>query len=273
MHPLLFEISLGSLGILEVPAFGALLSLAFGVGLALTLRAAGRAGVDRDLVLGACLVALFGGVLGARLGFVVLYPRELASLGEVVSLRSGGLSGSVGLVAGAGAFALEARRRRTSWRALFDFAAPALAVGVLLVRFGCWLDGCDFGKRLPGTAPAWLARAGTFPAGSRAFIKQVVARELAPTALRALPVHPSELYESAAGFVLLGVAFVLGRRAPRAGVTALAVLVTYCALRVAVDFTREASPDVWCARAVLGVALGFTLWLRLRSRPASAPSR
>lgn len=272
MHPLLFEISLGSLGILEVPAFGALLALAFGAGLGLTVRAAGRAGAPRELVLGACLVALFAGLFGARFGFVALHPRELTSLGEMMSLRNGGLSGSPGLVLGAVALAFEARRRRLAWRRVCDFAAPALGLGVLLTRLGCWFDGCDFGGRLPATAPGWLARLATFPAGSPAFVEQVLARELSPQAPHALPVHPSELYESFAGLLLLGVALVLARRAPRAGVTALAVFVLYAAARVGVDFTRVSSPDVWCARAVLGVAVGVSSWLAFRSRRPSRPA-
>jgi len=274
MHPLLFEISLGSLGILEVPAFGALLALAFGVGLVLTLRAARRAGLEGEVVLGACLVALFAGVLGARGGFVVLHARELASFSEAFSLRNGGLSGTVGLVTGVAALAFEARRRRVSWRRLFDCAAPAFALGVVLARLGCWLDGCDFGRRLPVGAPAWLARLGSFPVGSPAFVEQVVARELPADALRALAVHPSELYESVAALALVAVALGLARRAPAAGFTALAVLLLYGAARVAVDCTRVTSADVWGARVVFAVALGLTLWrLRLRWRPASAPTR
>lgn len=272
MHPLLFEISLGSWGILEVPAFGALLALAFGVGLLLTVRAAARAGVDRELVLGAGLVALFAGVLGARAGFVILHARELASFGEALSLRNGGLSGSAGLLAGAVALAFEARRRRVSWRLLFDCAAPALGIGIVFTRLGCWLEGCDFGRRLPAAAPSWLAGLGTFPRGSPAFVEQVVANGLDPGASRALPVHPSELYECVAVLGVVAAALLFRRRARSAGVTALAILALYAALRVAIDFTRVASADVWCARAVFALAL-IPWWLRLPWRPASAPNR
>jgi phosphatidylglycerol:prolipoprotein diacylglycerol transferase len=268
MHPLLFEISLGSLGILQVPAFGALLALALGGGLVLTLRAAERAGLDGAVAQSACLVALFAGVLGARAGFVVLHARELASFADAFSLRNGGLSGSAGLVIGAAALAFEARRRRAPWRRLLDGAAPAFGLGVVLTRLGCWLEGCDFGRRLSAAAPAWLARLGSFPAGSPAFIDQAVSRELPFDARQALPVHPSELYESLAGVLVTALALLLARRAPRAGQTALAVFVAYFALRAGVDFTRVASPDVWCARAVLCGALVLTAWLSRQWRPA-----
>jgi phosphatidylglycerol:prolipoprotein diacylglycerol transferase len=268
MHPLLFDIPLASFGILDVPAFGALLALAFGVGLALTLRAAERAGLAREPVLAAGLVASFAGLFGARLGFVLLHLHEAGSFGEVLSLRNGGLSGSVGLVAGTGAFVFAARRRGLPSVALLDLAAPALALGVVFARFGCWLDGCDFGKRLVATAPGWLARLGAFPAGSPAFLDQVAARDVAADAARALPVHPSELYESALALALLGAVVLLRGRQRTAGTTALAALGGYFVLRVAVDFTRVPSPDVWCARVLLAVALGLSLsrpWLSRRA--------
>jgi phosphatidylglycerol:prolipoprotein diacylglycerol transferase len=266
MHPRLFEIPLASLGVLEVPAFGALLALAFGVGLALTLRSAERARLPREAVLGACLAALFAGLFGARLGFVVLHAREVGSVGAALSLRNGGLSGSVGLVVGAWSLALTARRRGLPLARVLDCTALALALGVALTRFGCWLEGCDYGKRLSAAAPGWLARLGTFPAGSYAFVDQVIARDLPAQAARALPVHPSELYESALGLVLCGVLFVARDRERAAGARALFAFVAYFVVRVGVDGTRVSSPDVWCARGVLAVALGFTAlaWTRWR---------
>jgi phosphatidylglycerol:prolipoprotein diacylglycerol transferase len=266
MHPLLFEIPLGSLGAIRVPAFGALLALGFALGLALAQRLAERAGLARERALGAALSALFAGVLGARLGFVVLHHAELGSLAESVSLRSGGLSGIVGLFFGVGLLAWEARRRGLPVRTLLDAAAPSLAIALVLGRIGCWLEGCDAGAVLGAGAPRWLARLGTFPFGSPAWVDQVQAGALSPNAVAALPVHPSELYESALGLVLLGLVLAARRAQRTAGSTALVSLLGYLGLRVLVDFTRVPSADVWCARALLVAAAVFTA--RWRWRPA-----
>jgi phosphatidylglycerol:prolipoprotein diacylglycerol transferase len=269
MHPLLFVLSFGSWGTLAVPAFGALLAAAFGAGLVLTSRLAARAGFPREETLGACLVACFAGLFAARVGFVALHAAELASFGAALSFASGGLSGSVGLAAGSGALVLAARRRGFEPALLLDLAAPGAALGVALTRLGCFLEGCDFGRPLGAGAPAVLARLGTFPYGSPAWVHQIVTRELEPSAMSALPVHPSELYEAAAALALAaGALFLLGRQR-RAGTTALLVLGGYAVLRVLADFTRAPSSDVWCARALLLVALGVTLawrWPRARAR-------
>jgi phosphatidylglycerol:prolipoprotein diacylglycerol transferase len=268
MHPLLFVLSFGSWGTLAVPAFGTLLAAAFGAGLVLTSRLAGRAGFRPAATLGPCLVAAFGGLLGARIGFVALHAGEVSSFGEALSLANGGLSGCVGLAAGSGALVLAARRAGLRSPLLLDAAAPGAALGVALTRLGCFLEGCDFGKPLGAGAPASLARLGVFPRGSPVWVHQIAARELMPTAAFALPVHPSELYEAFAALALAALAlFVLGRQA-RAGTTALCVLAGYAALRVVVDFTRAPSPDVWCARGLLLVAFGLTVawrWPRARA--------
>ncbi len=271
MHPLLFEISLGSSGALRVSAFGALFALAALVGVVLTVRLAARAGLAARGAQAAALAAVLTGLLGARLGYVALHPADVTSVGQALSLRSGGLSGPVGLVFGALALAWVGRRRRLALRQLFDSAAPALAVGVLVARFGCWLEGCDFGRPLSASAPGWLARLGTFPSDSPAWIEQVVARAIPASARASLPVHPSELYESAAGLALLVLALLCARRQRVAGVTALAVTLGYFTLRVLVDWSRPPSSDAWSARALLVVSLGLAGALTVRRwRPASA---
>jgi phosphatidylglycerol:prolipoprotein diacylglycerol transferase len=74
------------------------------------------------------------------------------------------------------------------------------------------LFGCDFGKPLPPAAPGWLKRLGTFPrwpsdlldgAGSPAWLQHVDQRGLSVSSLSSLAVHPTQLYESLAGGVLL----------------------------------------------------------------------
>ena len=271
MHPLLFEISLGSFGAVRVPAFGAFLAVALWVGFALTVRLAGRAGLAQGSVVAASLNALFVGVLGARLGFVLLHRAELGSLGEAFSLRSGGLSGTVGLALGALMLAWEAHRRGLPPTTLCDAAAPALAAAVALTRIGCWLEGCDYGTVLSRSAPALIARLGTFPSGSPAWVDAVIAGTLSPSASASLPVHPSELYESALSVVLLGLVLVARGRQRVAGTTALVALLGYFALRVLVDLSRPLSADVWCARAALLAALGTTALLRARPALARRP--
>ena len=89
---------------------------------------------------------------------------------------------------------------------------------------------------------------------------------LAPSATASLPVHPSELYECVGGLLLVAFALGMRRRVRHAGDAALAVGLGYLAMRVLVDLSRPASPDVWCARFVLVAAAATALWLVPRAR-------
>ncbi|HEV8549323.1 MAG TPA: prolipoprotein diacylglyceryl transferase family protein, partial [Polyangiaceae bacterium] len=130
---------------------------------------------------------------------------------------------------------------------------------------GCYLEGCDFGRPLALGAPHFLARLGTFPAHSPAWVEHVSAGLLGPLSTASLPVHPSELYEALAGLLLGAFAFGFAPRARAAGDLARATVLGYLTLRVAVDGTRSSSADVWCARFLLIVAVAVTLpWLRQR---------
>jgi len=279
MHPTLFEIPLGPsrvplfghvlwLGSLEVAAFGALFAAAVALGFVVTLRLGERAGLGREPLVAVLAAALFAGILGARLGYVLLHAGAVLSFGDAVSLKSGGLSGTVGLVVGALAALFVARARGLSAATLFDAVAPVFGIGVALTRLGCYLEGCDFGRRLSATAPRAIARLGTFPARSHAWVEQVSSGALAPDAAASLPVHPSELYECVLALALTGVALFVRRRSARAGDAALAVGAGYLVLRVLVDFSRPVSADVWCARFVLLAfgALAIRVSQRARAR-------
>jgi phosphatidylglycerol---prolipoprotein diacylglyceryl transferase len=282
MHPLLFRIPLGPtrlawfghelvLGPLDVPAYGALLAVGFVMGAAATWRRAATMGLAREALATALAAGFFAGLIGARLGFVVLHPRAFESVGAALSLRSGGLVGLVGLATGAGAAAWVARARGVSAAALFDAAAPSFGLGVTLTRLGCFLEGCDFGRPLAATAPRWLARLGTFPAGSPAWVEHVSAGTLGPNASASLPVHPSELYECIAGLALVGLALVLGRRSRATGDVAIAVAGAYLALRLLVDLSRPAGAEVWCVRVVALVALAVSAPRLVRRARARHP--
>jgi len=278
MHPLLFRIPLGPtrialfgrelvLGPLEVPAFGVLLAFGLLAGGVLTTRRGERMGLRREALLTALAVAFFAGLLGARLGFVLLHPRAFESLAAALSLQQGGLFGLLGLASGAVAAAWAARARGISVAALFDAAAPGFGLCVALTRLGCFLEGCDFGRPLSAGAPRWLARLGTFPMGSPAWVEHVSSGALGPSALTSLPVHPAELYECAVGLALVAAALALGRRSRRAGDVALGVTAAYLGLRVVVDLARPATPEVWGARVLLLVAAAASVpWLLRRAR-------
>jgi phosphatidylglycerol:prolipoprotein diacylglycerol transferase len=256
------------LGALPIPSFGVLLGLALALGAWLTLRAAKRAGLPLTLAGDVCVAAIVGGVLGARLGYVLLHSSELTSVGHVFAFRDGGLSAHGSMLGAAAGMYFVSRRSGTSLLAWLDTAAPGFVLGVALTRFGCWLEGCDFGRKW-SEPPSLFARLGTFPTGSRAWTEQVIAGDLGASATHALPVHPTQLYEAAGALLLLLLTLLAHGRQRRSGQLALMALGGYCLLRLGVDAWRTVSAEVWAARVSAAAVLFAALYF-VRTRQADA---
>src|SRR6185503_488647 len=96
-------------------------------------------------------------------------------------------------------------------------ASPALAIGHAIGRIGCFLVGDDYGR------PSDLPWAVAFPEG------------LPPTLIR---VHPTQLYESIALFVIGGGLLYLRRRAYNDRVVFGVYLVSAGMTRFLIEFVR-----------------------------------
>lgn len=208
MYPVLFRI-----GGLEITSFGVLVALgalagAWVFGRELDARRLSHAS-------GLAVTALIAGLVGAKLLWVAEHLGEEPAF-ELLTSR-GGLSWFGGLAGGVSVGLLVVAYRRWPLVPLLAAAAPAVAVGQMLGRVGCFLVGDDYG--LPTGLPWGVA----FPEG------------LPPTTV---PVHPTQIYEA----VFLGLLAWLLVRWRRQGLPDRSLLVRYCLLagvfRFALEFVR-----------------------------------
>ncbi len=195
------------------------------VGLWLLGRELRFSGLPEEATNGAAL-GVIAGLIGAKLLWVFEHAGEEPFLSLLLS--RGGLSWFGGLFGGVAAALLYFRWRR--WRILpiVSAATPALAVGHLLGRIGCFLVGDDYGR--PTSLPWGMA----FPKG------------LPPTDV---PVHPTQLYEAA----FLGVLAWLLIKWRRGGAPDRVVVGRYFVLAGLARFLIE------ILRINVRVALGLTV--------------
>ena len=127
--------------------------------------------------------------------------------------------------------------RASAWR-LADEAVPAVAAGVVLVRIGCFLNGC-----CPGL-PTDLPWGVTYAYGSTAWSGQLLSGGggILGLAGHVEPVHPTQLYEVAAALLCLAVALAVRRRPVGPGIPALVFATTFLAFRVVNQTLRQATP-------------------------------
>lgn len=145
MYP---EIHIGSF---TLQTFGLMFALAFLAAGALIWKRLGEIGKPKDWAYEIGFAALFGGLVGSRVYFVVQNYSEVKHdlLGSIFS--GSGLVWYGGAIGGALAVAAWAWWRKFLGLALLDLAAPALALGYAIGRCGCQLSGDgDYGKPFSG---------------------------------------------------------------------------------------------------------------------------
>jgi phosphatidylglycerol:prolipoprotein diacylglycerol transferase len=160
---------------LRVNSFGLMVVLAFAAGAWLVTLELRRRKLEPAHVEGYPMRALIGGLLGAKLYFVVEHlPRFFED--PVGTLFSGaGLTWYGGLIGGAIAVLWTARRHGQPLWSLCDAFGPGLAASYGVGRIGCQLSGDgDYGP------PSDLPWAMAYPKG------------VVPTEV---PVHPTPVYE------------------------------------------------------------------------------
>lgn len=172
------------IGPLTLQTFGICFALAFLAAGALVARRLKELGKPSDWAYEMTFAALVGGIVGARLDFVIQNWDDVSGdlVGNIFS--GGGLVWFGGAVGGALGVVLWAWRRKMLGLGLLDLAAPALALGYAIGRIGCQVSGDgDYGEDWDGP---W---AMAYPDGTEPIDT---------------PVHPTPIYETLAmGLVAL----------------------------------------------------------------------
>ena len=200
-------------------AYGVMLGISLVVGWYLTLPLSERDGLPKETMANCYVVTALAALAGSRILYAITNPDEFKSVTDLFALRNGGLvayGGFIGGLLGSWAFLAPKKIRLLAWA---DEAVPSLASGLLITRIGCYLFGCDFGQRLSDSSPHWLKTLGTFPhwaagtlasgEGSPAYVRHLEVYRGTPLESElvrmnsSFPVHPTQLYESMVGLLLL----------------------------------------------------------------------
>ena len=181
-------------GPLPVFGFGSMLFLAFLAATALLQWQARREGLDPDRVMDLSLWIFLGGLLGARLLFIVRNPQQFQTLSDFFKIWQGGLVFYGGVVAALLIFLGYTRRHKLPAFRVLDVVAPALALGIGIGRFGCLLNGCCWGKVTEPPLPAPFSI--QFPFGSIPYMQHLEQDRVSP-GFRLWPRGDLELWQRA----------------------------------------------------------------------------
>lgn len=198
-HPIIHHPFAYKFGWFSFTGFGIAILLCFLVGQVVAQRELERRGHDPEPVSDMIFAAVIGGLLGAKLYYVVVLGHWDAIF------ERGGFVFWGGLVGGMLAVMAVVIRKRFGLMRMFDVGGPACAAAYAVGRTGCWAVGDDYGRPWNG----FLAVA--FPDGAPPSTAGIMAREFGivppPGAgvNTLLSVFPTQLYEVALGLVMFAI--------------------------------------------------------------------
>ncbi len=208
------------IGDFQITSFGAMVAASFLVAFWVSGMEFERKGISRRLHEHVFLACLVGGVLGAKLLFLIenIPLSDLLSYPKHYLLLRGGLTFYGGFFLALLAFFVVIKKHKESFWKVLDASAPALAIAYATGRIGCFLVGDDYGigSDLPWAMP--------FPKGS-------------PPTLEA--VHPTQLYETITMSLVFVVLWKIRKKEKPAGWLAGIYLVLAGLERFSVEFIRN----------------------------------
>ncbi len=225
MHPILLN-----LGFFKIPTYGVLVALAYISAVFWVKRKISKMpGMTEDKFWTLIYGIFFGAIVGGKILFILVEWNAFRS-GELSFFRDfrygfvfyGGFIGAIA----AAIFIL--KRLKIPFLPSADYFAAALPLGQGIGRWGCLAAGCCYGK--PTQLP-WGVRLGGSPAS------------VTPPDLWGIPLHPTQLYESAADFsIFLFIAFWLIPRIEKkeveAGTAFWTYMLAYAFARFLIEFVR-----------------------------------
>jgi phosphatidylglycerol:prolipoprotein diacylglycerol transferase len=221
MYPNLFRFPewLPLLGGEYVTTFGLSMFLAFVAGGVVIRKELERKGYDPEKAWDFIFMAVIGGILGAKIYYILLnYPRLLEDPAALIFSR-GGMVWYGGFIGATALVVWEVKRSKLPIGEMADVIAAPLALSYAIGRMGCFLVGDDWGR--PTSLP-WGIR---FPQGTPPTSVPVIEREFGITVDPELvarygnivPVHPTQLYEVALSSIMFVVLWKLRKHPRQAG--------------------------------------------------------
>jgi phosphatidylglycerol:prolipoprotein diacylglycerol transferase len=190
------------------------------------MRLGRRVGLDSALVLDFCTWLILVALVGAKVLMILTdwsyYRSRPGEIFSVSTLMAGGVFYG-GFLAALFFTVWYVRVQKLAFWKLVDVLAPGVALGQTVGRLGCFSAGCDYGK--PTNAPWGVVFTSTF------------AHDVAGVPL-GVRLHPAQLYESLATFVIFGLLLWWFPRKKRDGDVFLAYVGLYAVARFFLEFLR-----------------------------------
>jgi phosphatidylglycerol:prolipoprotein diacylglycerol transferase len=184
-------------GWFQFTGFGLAVLLAFLIAQIIAQRELARRGHDPEPIGDLIFAAVIGGLLGAKLYYVLIIARDIRELFTRAGFVFWG-----GLIGGILAVAFVIWRKKLRFTRISDVGAISVAAAYSIGRSGCWAVGDDYGR--PWNSPWAVSFPNGAPPSTAENMQHLFGIPLPPgtPAYEVLTVYPTQLYEVTLGFVM-----------------------------------------------------------------------
>lgn len=171
---------------------------------------------------------ILGALIGAKVFYLIFHWSGFYGdnffeklIDAIKTFRSGFVyfGGFIGAVCAGMIFI---RKRNFSISKTADFTAPAIALGHMFGRIGCFLAGCCYGKI----------------SHSKLAVKFTNPECLVPDHLHNLPLHPTQLYEIFANLLIFLTLHIFSNKKHKTGSIFIIYMMLYSIARFTIEFFR-----------------------------------
>jgi len=248
MKPILFHI-----GSFPVHAYSIFLLLGIGSGFLVLRQIWKESGLRPGSIYFFCTVAILSGLVGGRLGYVAMHAAEYVTApGHLLnSWQASGETAWGAIVAVLAWSWVYSRHVKVSTGEFFDLLAPPAALAEGIMRWGCLLNGCCYGREATG-----------FPGMYLPDLNGQWARR-----------YPTQVLYSAVALGLFALLWAGRGQKPFAGFLALMYTILYATSRLSIGLLRGdyGTPEsrmisLSLDLVLLSVGIGLMVWQVQQSR-------
>ena len=221
------------LGSITIYWYGVFVSLGFLISYLYLQARAKKSNVSVECVSDLAFASMIGGVVGARLFYVILNFSDYSSNPiEIIRIDHGGLVFYGGFIGAVLTVSWYIKKNKLKIWEVADLFALALPLGQAIGRIGCFINGCCFGK----PSESWISY--QYPHDSSVWAHQVHSKLIPYQATECLPVIPAQIFQSSINILIWIILVLVAKKANRAGLLFALYLILYSLGRFLNEFNR-----------------------------------
>lgn len=214
MHPTLFQI-----GPITIHSYGVMIALGVLAALGVGLYRSKAKRLDQDMVWNLALFGLLGGMVGAKLLYILASLPQIIQNPALLLDIGNGFVVYGGIIGGVLTAWFYCRRKKVAAMPYFDLLLPSVSIAQGFGRIGCLLAGCCYGQ----PTDAWYG----------------IVFSSSPHAPNNIPLFPSQILSAGGDFAIALILILQARRQKYTGQITENYLLLYSVGRFLIEFTRN----------------------------------